>query len=118
MGEENRAAREQCRMRNYSFFGAPVVGVITMDDCLREWDALAVGLFIQNFILLLSSRGVGSCLQVSVAGYPEILKREFGLPDDRKIFCGIAIGWPNEDRINKIVTERETIERQVEFLEE
>lgn len=117
-GDENRDARRKARMRNYSFFGAPVVGVITMDDFLREWDALAVGLFIQNFILLLNARGVGSCLQVSVAGYPKVLKREFGLPEGRTIFCGIAIGWPSEERINEIVTKRDPIEKQVDFLED
>ncbi|KAF2164302.1 hypothetical protein M409DRAFT_25181 [Zasmidium cellare ATCC 36951] len=118
MGEEKRDARQEARMKNYSFFGAPVVGVISMDEELKEVDALAVGLFIQNFILLLSARSLGSCLQVSVTSYPEVLRREFNLPDGRKILCGIAIGWPGEERINSVVSEREAIERQVEFLEE
>lgn len=117
LGDENREAREQARMRNFSFFGAPVVGVITMDDCLRDFDAMAVGLFVQSFILLLSARGVGSCLQVSVTGYPEVLRREFRLPEGSRVLCGIAIGWPSDERINSVVSAREPIERYVEFLE-
>lgn len=118
MGEEKKDARQEARMKNYSFFGAPIVGVISMDADLKEIDALAVGLFIQNFILLLSARGLGSCLQVSVTSYREVLRREFNLPEDRKILCGIAVGWPSEERINSVVSEREPVGRQVEFLEE
>lgn len=117
MGDENREARQQARMKNFSFFGAPVVGVVTMDDCLKEVDALVVGLFIQNLILLLNARGVGSCLQISVTGYPEVLRREFGLPEDRKTMCGVAIGWPSDEKINTVVSGRDAIENQVDILE-
>ncbi|KAK4499698.1 hypothetical protein PRZ48_010216 [Zasmidium cellare] len=118
MGEDKKDARQQARLKNYSFFGAPVVGVISMDDNLQDHDALAVGLFVQNFILLLSARGVGSCLQVSVTSYPEVLRRGFRVPEGRRILCGIAVGWPSEERINGVVSEREGIEKEVEFLEE
>ena len=115
-GDKERATA--ARMRNFEFFGAPVVGIITMDEVLPAVDAMCVGLFVQTFMLALTEKGLGSCLQVSVAGYPEVLRKEFGIPDDQQIFCGIAIGWPGVHQVNHLRTTREPLENQVKFLTE
>ena len=103
-------------LRNYEFFGAPVCGVISMHNDLTNVDAMSVGMFIQTLLLALTERGLGTCLQVSVTGYPEILRKEFKLGDDQKILCGIAIGYPaTEHKVNNIVMSREDVEKQVTF---
>ncbi|KAF2169920.1 hypothetical protein M409DRAFT_51715 [Zasmidium cellare ATCC 36951] len=111
--EEHKAAT----LRNYEFFGAPVAGVIAMDSSLTVVDAMSVGMFVQTFMLALTERGLGSCLQVSVTGYPEVLREGFGLPEDQAILCGIAVGWPAEhNRVNEIVVPREEVGRVVTML--
>ena len=64
-------------LRNYEYFGAPVAGVISMHHDLTTVDAMSVGMFVQTLMLALTERGLGACLEVSVTGYPEILRREF-----------------------------------------
>ncbi len=89
---EDKEQMLQKRLRNYEFFGAPVVGVISMHRDLASVDAMCVGLFVQTLLLALTERGLGSILQVSVAGYPELMRKEFKLPEEQTILCGIAIG--------------------------
>ena len=116
IGREEKERHRQATLRNYEFFGAPVCGVISMHHDLTNVDALSVGMFVQTFVLALTERGLGACLQVSVTGYPEILRREFRLPDDQKILCGIAIGYPAVDhKVNNLVMTREDVEKQVTF---
>lgn len=101
-------------LRNYEFFGAPICGVISMHHDLTNVDAMSVGMFVQTLMLALTERGLGACLQVSVTGYPEILRREFKLADDQKILCGIAIGYPaTENKVNNLVMSREDVDKVV-----
>ena len=114
---EDKERHRQATLRNYEFFGAPVCGVISMHSDLTSVDAMSVGMFVQTFVLALTERGLGACLQVSVTGYPEILRREFRLADEQQILCGIAIGHPlSESKVNKLIMSREAIDKQVTFL--
>ena len=114
ISREEKEKHMQAVMRNYEFFGAPVCGVITMHSDLTHVDAMSVGMFVQTLMLALTERGLGTCLQGSVTGYPEVLRREFKLPDDQKILCGIAIGHPAEhNKVNDLVMSREDIEKQM-----
>lgn len=66
-----------------------------------------VGMFLQTFLLALNDNGVGSCCLISVAGYPEVLKREFGMQEDLVPLCGLAIGYSDESSVNKVDMGRE-----------
>lgn len=106
-------------LRNYEFFDAPVVAVITMHEDLVPVDAMSVGMFVQTLMLALTERGLGACLQVSVTGYPEVLREHFGLEGDQLILCGMAIGWPAEgNKVNELVVPRDELQEQVAFLKE
>lgn len=116
---EDANGMQTARMRNYEFFGAPCCAVISMDRGFAESpvDAMSVGMFIQIFMLALAESGLGSCLQISVTGYPEVLKEGFGLGDDQLILCGMAIGWPVEgNAVNEMVVPRENLKEQITFL--
>jgi len=118
---EDRTAAEKARLRNYEFFGAPCCAVISMDAAFAKSpvDAMSVGMFVQIFMLALAERGLGSCLQVSVAGYPEVLREGFGLGEDQLLLCGMAIGWPVEhNAVNELEVPRDDLTKQVTFLEE
>ena len=108
-GEKDQ--HQQAVLRNYEFFGAPVCGVISMHADLTPVDAMSVGMFIQTLMLALTEQGLGACLQVSVTGYPDLLRREFRLPDEQMILCGIAIGYPaTHNRVNDLVMTREEVD--------
>lgn len=120
ISRDDREAAAKARLRNYEFFGAPCCAVISMDRALAESpvDAMSVGMFVQIFMLALAERGLGSCLQVSVTGYPEVLREGFGLGEDQLLLCGMAIGWPLEhNAVNELEVPRDDLTKQIIFLE-
>lgn len=68
---------------------------------------MCVGMFLQTFMLALTERGLGSCAQVSVTGYQEVIRKGFGVEEDQDLLCGLALGWPDwGQKINSIVVGR------------
>ena len=117
--KEDKEKQMEAVLRNYEFFGAPVCGVITMHHELTAADAMCVGMFIQTFVLALTERGLGTCLEISVTGYPEVLRKELKLASDQTILCGIAIGYPAEgNKINELIMTREDVDQQMTLLQE
>lgn len=90
-------ARRIAVLRNWEFFRAPLTGIVGMHRDLDYVDALGVGMFLQTFLLALTARGLGTCAQVSVAGYPDVLREQLDISEDYRILCGVAIGYPDPD---------------------
>lgn len=88
-------ARRLAVLRNWEFFRAPLAGIVCMHRDLGLVDSLGVGMFLQTLLLALTARGLGSCVQVSIAGYPEVLREQLGLPEEMRVLCGLAIGYPD-----------------------
>ncbi|MHA3024624.1 nitroreductase family protein [Mycobacterium sp. BMJ-28] len=88
-------ARHLAVLRNWEFFRAPLAGIVCMHHDLGLVDSLGVGMFLQTLLLALTARGLGSCVQVSIAGYPEVLREQLGLPEEMRVLCGLAIGYPD-----------------------
>ena len=88
-------ARRLARLRNWEFFRAPVGAVVCMHRDLGLVDSLGVGMFLQTLLLGLTERGLGTCVQVSIAEYPEIVRAHLDIPDDLTVLCGLAIGYPD-----------------------
>src|SRR5215469_3997640 len=76
-GDRSRGHGETCSgspVRNWEFFRAPVAGIVCMHQDLGPADALSVGMFLQTLLLALTERGLGSCVEVSISGYPETVR--------------------------------------------
>jgi nitroreductase len=106
-------------MRNFEFFGAPVAGVLCIHRDLGHVDALGAGMYLQTLLLALTEHGLESCVEVSVAGYPDVLRAELGIDDEMNIICGIAIGHEDPSfGANKLRIGRESIEKTTIFIDE
>lgn len=95
VAQHDTEARRLAVLRNWEFFRAPLGGIVSMHRDLDYVDAVAVGMFLQTFVLALTARGLGTCVQVSIAGYPDILHQQLNIGDEYRILCGIAIGYPD-----------------------
>ena len=93
IGKDDTEKHAAAVMRNWEFFRAPVAGIICMHQELGPADAVSVGMFLQTFLLALTERGLGSCVEVSVVGYPEIVRAQLAIPAELSILCGVAIGY-------------------------
>ena len=118
MGVERHdvAARRKAVLRNWEFFRAPLGAVVCMHRDLDYVDALGVGAFLQTFMLALTARGIGSCVQVSIAGYPDVIREQLGIGEEMRILCGMSIGYPVPDfPANSLQTPRSPLEENFTF---
>jgi nitroreductase len=111
-------ARRLAQLRNWEFFRAPVGAVVCMHRDLGLVDSLGVGMFLQTLLLALTERGLGTCVQVSIAAYPEILRAQLDIPDELTVLCGLAIGYPDPAfGGNSLAVPRNPVEANVVFLD-
>lgn len=54
-------------------------------------------MYLQMFILGLTARGLGTCVQMLIAGFPDIVRQALQIPAHYEILCGLAIGYAVED---------------------
>lgn len=118
IARQDADARRLAQLRNWEFFRAPVGAVVCMHRDLSAVDALGVGMFLQTFVLALTERGLGSCVQVSIAAYPEVLRAHLDIPEELTVLCGMSIGYPDPDfAANHLAVPRNPVERNVTFVD-
>jgi len=116
IAREDTDGRRAASLRNWEFFRAPLAGIVCMHRDLHYVDSLGVGMFLQTFLLALTAHGLGTCVQVSIAGYPEIVREQLSISDEYAILCGLAIGYPDPTfPANTLRTDRNPIEHNVVF---
>src|SRR5215469_13794380 len=118
IAREETAGHAAAVLRNWEFFRAPVAGIVCMHRDLGLADAVSVGMFLQTLLLALTERGLGSCVEVSITGYPEILRAQLAISEQLSILCGVAIGYPDPHfPANELHIQREPIKENIVFLE-
>jgi len=111
-------ARRIAVLRNWEFFRAPLAGIVCMHRDLDYVDAVGVGLFLQTLLLALTARGLATCVQVSIAGYPEIVREQLNIGEDMRILSGLAIGYPDQAfPANHLHVPRNAVEQNVIFVD-
>jgi nitroreductase len=113
VAREDEGGREQLRLMNFEFYGAPCAVFLFIDGSLGEWSIFDMGLFAQNLILAAHSLGVESCLQASVTNYAPEIKQFLGLPETKKLVICISLGYPDEKA--KLNTYRSLKQKPDEF---
>jgi nitroreductase len=117
IARDDKVHHDEAVMRNWEFFRAPLAGIICMHRDLGPADSLSVGMFLQTLLLALTARGLGTCVEVSVAGYPDTVRAQLGIPAELTILCGLAIGYADPDfAANRLHVKRDPIEKNVAFL--
>jgi len=113
----DHAARTAAVLRNYKFFDAPCAAIVCIDRRLSSPDVVGVGMWLQSWLLALTEHGVQSGVEVSIAGYPDVVRRECGIGEELDVLCGVAVGY--EDlafKPNLLRIERTPVEANVTFL--
>jgi nitroreductase len=113
-GRTSEMTREEMEARltdNWRHYGAStciylLVGknFLYQEKGINVWAMYDCGAAVQNIMLLATNYGLGTIAQAMAVVYPDIIRKELGIPEDKLIALGISIGYPdlkspkNEDR--------------------
>jgi nitroreductase len=113
----DRERRQIAMLRNWSFFDAPHAAFFTMAKYLKLTGAVDLGIYAQTLALLMTERGISSCMQGALGMFPDPARRMFALPEDAGILFGMSFGYADEDApANKTRTDRVSLDTMTEFL--
>ena len=102
----DRDARDKQWGKNYSFFGAPVEMFIYIHKSLHVYAASDAGLMMENMMLSAHGHGLGTCAQGAVNIWDDVVRKEFDIPKDYRLLCGMAIGYPSDATVNSFKAHR------------
>lgn len=114
---DDKTARLGNLARNFEFFGAPTGFFCCVDRAMGppQWSDL--GMFLQTFMLLAQEAGLDTCAQEAWAARSEAVKSFIKYDDDLLLFCGMAIGYKDNDApVNTLKSDREPLEAWATFL--
>lgn len=115
----DREARATQSARNFSFFGAPNVAIITTPSALGTYGAVDCGAYVAVFTLVAQSLGLGAIALGSVAMYSDFVREYLHIADDRLVVCAVAFGEADLTHpANQFRTTRATVATVVEQHEE
>jgi nitroreductase len=95
IGRDDQKLRNDLRLQNFKFFGAPCAAFFFMDASLEHWSTLDMGLFLQSFTLAAHGAGLGTCMQASVSGYPDAIRQCLQIPSSKKLIVSMSLGYPD-----------------------
>jgi nitroreductase len=108
---EDRPARYRQFGRNYLFYDAPVGLFVSIDRTMGAPQWSDVGGFIQTVMLLARAYGMHTCAQEAWTSWHKTVSAFINLPPEHILFCGIALGYADENApINQWRAEREPVE--------
>ena len=114
---EDKEARINQVMKNFSFFGAPAALFCFIDKTMGppQWSDL--GMFLQTFMLLAKEAGLDTCAQEAWSIKQESVQKFIGADSDLILFCGMAIGYKSDNSIiNDLRSTRRPINEWATFL--
>ena len=104
--------------RNYTFFGAPVGMIFTIDKRLEIGSWLDYGMFLENIMIAARGRGLDTCPQAAFAPFQDVIRPALDIPETEVVVCGMALGHADNDAIeNTLETTRAPLEDFATFME-
>ncbi len=110
-------ARARQTERNYSFFGAPVGLIFSIDRRLKPHSWIDLGLFAQGVMISAKARGLDTCPQVSFAPFHDAISPVLAMPSEEVTVFGMSLGYGDLDAaVNRAEMPREPPERFARLL--
>lgn len=114
---EDKQARLDQVMKNFTFFDAPAAIFCFIDKDMGppQWSDL--GMFLQTFMLLACEAGLSTCAQEAWSLKHECVSKFCKSDENLMLFCGMAIGYGDLDApINSLKTTRLPLEEWTTFI--
>lgn len=102
--------------RNYSFFGAPVGLLFTVDRVMQQGSLLDLGMFMQNIMVAARAHGLDTCPQAAFMKYHKIIRAELDFSPQEMFVVGMSLGYADHQKIeNTLITKREGVASFTKF---
>ncbi len=116
IGRDDKVRMAEQHARNFTFFGAPVGLIFTIDRDMEQGSWLDYGMFVQSVMLAARGEGLDTCPQAAFAYHAPTVQRVLGIAPEQMIVCGMSLGFADPDAVvNSFTTEREPVEQFVTF---
>jgi len=92
LNRDNEKDMRELMVRNFCFFDAPTVIFLCMDRTLTPWSLFDLGALSQSIMLIACENGLGTAVAVQLASYPDLVRKELGIPENLAVCIEIAIG--------------------------
>lgn len=116
IARDDRPARIQHVMRNFTGFGAPVMLFCHTPAYMGKPQWSDLGMWLQTIMLLLCEEGLDSCPQEAWSAHGNVIRDHLGIPEDHVLFCGIAIGHADTAApVNDAIISRAPLDEMVRF---
>ncbi len=100
IARDDKAARLEFNFSMLRFFDAPAAVIVGVDRSLNPvWSALDAGCAVQSLVLAAWEKGLGTCIEASIAAYPHLVSEELDIDSRFAVLCGVAIGWPETGNV-------------------
>jgi nitroreductase len=114
LGRDDKAGMAAQHLQNFTFFGAPVGLIFTIDRDMEKGSWLDYGMFVQSVMLAARGEGLETCPQAAFAYFPGTIQRELNIPAGEMVVCGMSLGYADPAAVvNSFVTDREPLENFV-----
>ena len=124
MEEEFKLIKEQTKdpemtsfwRKNIECFNAPAVVYLALHKGHSKWSCYDLGGFGMALMLAAKDLGVDSVVAYELVKYPDVLRKHVKIPDDEDIAVGIALGYENDDIVNKFRAKKSKLEDVCQFI--
>lgn len=112
----DKEGRREHYRKMFQGFGAPAVVYLCLDKKLTKWALIDIGIFIQTFSLAAVGFGLECTVLTHLVMYPDDIRRELGIGDNKFVIMGIAVGYADEEAIiNSFKSKRDAHEELVKY---
>ena len=113
---EDKAARHEQFMRNFTFFDAPHVAFLFLPEPFGLREAADLGMYAQTLMLSMTAHDMGSCPQTALSFQADYVRELLGIDASNKLVFGISFGYPVADApVNTCLTHRGPLDETVAF---
>jgi len=117
ISRQDRQARHDAWLRNFGFFDAPHIAVVSCDRRLGPYAYVDVGVWLGYVLTAAAALGIDTCPMASLASYPRPLRAQLPIPDTDVILLGVALGRADAAApANACTTTREPFAANVTFV--
>lgn len=119
ISREDKEAQVSQWKANYRAFDAPLMLLFFIHKDLEKGSFLDYGMFIQSIMLLAVEQGLSSCPQAALGEYPDIVREELGISEEKLLIAGLALGYEDSTAvINSFTTTRIQSDQFVQYYNE